>query len=157
MSRLFEMHDRGLLEKPESLRSEDYWDRLREIEAPIYMQRAWDDIPASVEYPLDEMKSVFKGFPRWWDQEDWYNSSPAYMIVMAIHEGLDFGLYGIDVLDDSEFQLERNCLEFLIGLAIGRGLKVFIPECPTALCKFRGEGIKLGSMTPSYPKRYGYL
>jgi len=25
------------------------------------------------------------------------------------------------------------------------------------LCKFRGEGIKLGTMEPIYKKRYGYV
>lgn len=160
-SRLFEMHDRGLLEQPEALRSDSYWQELAETPQPIYMQQHWDDIPSSVAYPLEAIKdSVFKGFPRasWDAQRDWYNSSPAYMIAMAIHEGATtIGLYGIDVLDDSEFMLERPCLEYLIGLAVGRGIEVVIPEGPTALGKFRGTGIKLGNMKPTYVNRYGYI
>lgn len=157
MSRMFEMHDRGLLEHPDAMRPDDYWERLSEAHCPVYMQRHYSDIPKSVPYPLEDLeRTIFKGFPRW-DQTDWYNSSPAYMIALAIYAGHDFGLYGIDVLDESEFQTERNCLEFLIGMAMGRGLNVFIPEGPTALCKFRGEGIKLGRMEPTYIKRYGYV
>lgn len=160
-SRLFEMHDRGLLEQPEALRKESYWDDLAEMPQPIYMHRHWDDIPSSVPFPFDEVeKSVFSGFPRasWDTQRDWYNSSPAYMIALAIHEGATtIGLYGIDVLDDSEFTLERPCLEYLIGLAVGRGIEVVIPEGPTALGKFRGTGIKLGNMKPTYVNRYGYI
>ena len=160
-SKLFEMHDRGLLELPESLRSADYFERLKEFTQPIYMQEQYPDIPMSTPYPLDEVKeSVFKGFPRgaWSTQTDWYNSSPAYMIALAIHEGAtSIGLYGIDVRDDSEFAYESPCLEYLIGLAVGRGIEVVIPEGPTHLNIFRGEGIKLGTMQPTYRDRYGYL
>jgi hypothetical protein len=159
--RLFEMHDRSLLEMPEAMRSDDYWQRLSEIGAPVYMQREWDDIPSSVSFPLDNVAgTVFGNFHRaaWSDQIDWYNSSPAYMIALAIHEGADeIHLYGIDVLDESEFHYESPCLEYLLGFASGRGIKVVTPEGPTALGKFRGEGIKLGTMTPVYKDRYGYI
>ena len=159
-SRLFEMHDRRLLAHPDAMRSKSYFKDLGEMPQPIYMHRHWEDIPSSVAFPLEELEqTVFKNFPRakWDNQKDWYNSSPAYMIALAIHENKDFGLYGIDVLDESEFSYESPCLEFLIGLAIGRGLNVTIPEGPTALGKFRGEGIKLGIIEPVYKLRYGYV
>jgi hypothetical protein len=47
-------------------------------------------------------------------------------------------------------------MEYLIGLARGRGVDVYIPE-RSPLAKFHGEGIPLGLMYPSYPQRYGYL
>ena len=153
IDRFFEMHDRLLLEKPEAMRCADYWDRLGYL-SPVYMQHVHDDIPGSVAYPLQEVReTVFKGFPRW-DQTDWYNSSPAYMIALAIHKQVDtIGLWGIDVLDGSEFTYERPCLEYLMGLAVGKGIKIVLPEGPTALGKFSGEGIKLGTMEPTYRKR----
>lgn len=157
-ARLFEMHPRVLLEKPESLRSADYFDHLGKFPQPVYTQEHWSDVPTSTPYPLEELQeTVFKGFPRW-DQVDWYNSSPAYMLALAIHEGATtIGLFGIDILDDSEFAYERPCLEHLIGFARGRGIEIVIPEGPTALCQFRGTGIKLGDMSPTYHDRYGYL
>jgi len=161
MDRYFEMHDRGLLEMKGSGRNNSYWERLKEITRPIYMQHHWPDIPASVPYPIEELKkTVFRNFHRakWDDQEDWYNSSPAYLMALAIHEGAEtIGLWAIDVLDESEFNYESNCLDYLIGYAEGRGIEVVTPQGPTALGKFRGSGIKLGSLSPSYNKRYGYL
>jgi hypothetical protein len=151
------MHDRTLIEMPESLRKPDYVETLGQYHL-VYMQQHWHDIPGSVPYPLDAVReTVFKDFPRW-DQDDWYNSSPAYMIALAVHMGAEeIGLWGVDVLDESEYQYERPCLEFLIGLAVGRGIKVTLPEGPTALGKFRGKGIKFGTMNPVYNKRYGYV
>ena len=163
--RLFEMHDRPLLEKPEAKRDKDYWEKLQNHWNPIYMQQHWPDIPQSVAFPLEELlETVFYNFPRrnWIKnpQEDWYNSSIAYMIALAIHE-LDhegvIGLWGIDVRREDEFQYEKPCLDYLIGYANGRGIDVDLPEGPTQLCIFEGEGIKLGDMMPSYPRRYGYL
>lgn len=160
IDRFFEMHDRELLEQPEAGRPGDYWERLSFL-SPIYMQQEHPDIPGSVRFPLEILeKEVFSGFPRgaWDDQKDWYNSSPAYMLALAIHEKADeIGLWGVDLLDDSEFSYERPCLEYLIGLAVGRGIKITLPEGPTALGKFRGDGIKLGTMSPVYNKRYGYV
>lgn len=125
------------------------------------MQKHWDDIPSSVEFPFEELQeTVFKNFHRakWDSQVDWYNSSPAYMVALAIHEGAEaIGLYGIDVLDDSEFSYESPCLEYLLGYAAGKGIEIITPKGPTALGKFRGEGIKLGTMTPIYKNRYGYV
>ncbi len=157
LDRYFEMHDRGLLEQPEALRNSDYWDRLKTL-SPVYMQRHYPDIPGSIEFPLEALKgTVFKGFPRW-DQEDWYNSSPAYQIALGIHEGADeIGLWGVDVLDNSEFALENPCLSYLLGYAVAKGIKVHLPQGPTDLLKFRGDGIKLGTMQPSYVGRYGYV
>jgi len=159
--RLFEMHDRTLLETPGSGRNADYWQTLKDVHAPIYMHRHWNDIPQSIPYPLEVVKqTVFSNFhrARWDDQADWYNSSPAYMIALAIHEGAStIALYGIDVLDDSEFNLESNCLDYLIGKAEGMGIEVITPPGPTALGKFRDTGIKLGTLEPTYHKRYGYI
>ena len=56
----------------------------------------------------------------------------------------------------SEFAYQRPNMEYLIGLARGRGVDVYIPE-RSPLTKFHGEGIPLGLMYPSYPQRYGYL
>lgn len=155
------MHDRELLERPESLRSPEYFSDLAEFHQPIYTQEHWPDVPMSSPFPLDAVReSVFKGFPRgeWSGQKDWYNSSPAYMLALAIHEGAEsIGLYGVDVRDDSEYAYESPCLEYLIGLAVGKGIEIIIPQGPTHLNKFRGEGIKLGTLEPIYVNRYGYV
>tara|TARA_R110000744_G_scaffold97508_3_gene188415 strand:- start:3071 stop:3658 length:588 start_codon:yes stop_codon:yes gene_type:complete len=159
-SKLFEMHDRNLLSLPGSLREPDYFDRLAEYTQPIYMQKHWADIPTSIAFPLAELKkTIFNNFHRKWSgQVDFYNSSPAYMIALAIHEGATtIGLYGIDVLDDSEYAYETPCLEYLLGYAAGKGIEIITPIGPTALGKFRGAGIKLGIMEPIYNNRYGYI
>lgn len=142
--RHFEMHDRELW----SERDEGYGERLASLPR-LYTQE---------NYPFEDLRgTVFKNFPRW-DQEDWYNDSPAYMLALAIHEGAEeIGIYGVDLADKPEYGLQKPCLDFLIGVAMGKGIKVHLPEGPTNLLKFQGEGIPMCSLWPTYHKRYGRL
>lgn len=144
--RLFEMHDQALW----SERPEGYAERLE----GAYTQTG----EVGKRFPFEAVReTVFKNFPRW-DQEDWYNDSPAYMIALAIHEGAtDIGIYGVDLADRPEFGLQKPCLDFLIGVAMGKGINIHLPVGPTNLLKFQGEGIPMCSLSPVYEGRYGRL
>ena len=49
----------------------------------------------------------------------------AYMLALAIYEGVDkVGIWGVDLHCDSEYSYQRPNMEYLIGLARGRGMKV---------------------------------
>tara|TARA_Y100000310_G_scaffold180719_1_gene180646 strand:- start:1101 stop:1688 length:588 start_codon:yes stop_codon:yes gene_type:complete len=130
-----------------------YEDRLRELEAPLYMQEAYPDIPNALEYPLQEVSSVVG---------DYYNSSIAYLLGMAIAEKVDkIGLWGVDMNSKgaaghaNEYRDERPNCEYMLGFAHARGIETYLPDaCP--LLKFNGE-FPLGKVIPKYGHRYGYL
>ncbi len=156
--RLFEMHPLELLRKPEAMRRKGYEDRLRGSDVPLYMQREYPDIPNAIRYPIERVSECLG---------DYFNSSLAYLVGLAIAEEADrIGIWGVDMADlesapgdpsyVSEFAYQRPNMEYLIGFARGKGIDVYIPpESP--LVRFHGEGIPLGLMYPSYPVRYGYL
>lgn len=141
--RLFEMHDISLLEKG---RPHGYIDRLMDVDVPLYMQKDYFD--SAVRYPFEEVISV---------TGDYFNSSIAYMLALAIAEGYEkIGLYGVDMKAEDEYFYQRPNIEYLIGLAKGRGIEIVLPdECP--ICKFHGDGIQFGSSYPVYHERYGQL
>jgi|TARA_R110002051_G_C8480507_1_gene461577 hypothetical protein len=156
--RYFEIHPLDLLRKPEAQRRDGYEERLKSLPI-LYMQEAYEDIPNAIRYPVEKVVDNL-GF-------DYFNSSIAYLMGMALLEGADkIGIWGVDMADlepvpgdpsyISEFAYQRPNMEYLIGLARGRGVDVYIPE-RSPLAKFHGEGIPLGLMYPSYPQRYGYL
>lgn len=163
MDRLFEMHPREWLEKPEADRPSDYWEKLQEFIdwGPIYMHRHWDDIPMSTPYPFEAVNAdVFAQFPRapWDAQDDYYACTPAYMLALAIHEKYErIGLWGIDCAGDSEFAKELQCIAYLMGLAQGRGIEVLLPQGPTNLLKYDGSATPFGTVRLTYPRRYGFL
>lgn len=78
-------------------------------------------------------------------------------MALAIHEGAEeIGLWGVDMKDGEEYAYQRPNMEYLIGLAEGNGIGVFIhPD--SSLCKFKSDGIKFYNHEPAYVDRYGWL
>lgn len=143
MDRLFEMHDMRLLESEHCKRPDGYFDRLKECQP--YMQT---DSEFGKAYPFDEVAKT-TGY--------YWNSSIAYAMAMAIHEGAEeIGLYGVDMKGDDEYGYQKPNMEYLVGLAIGRGIKVHVPDA-SPLLKFNPVGVKFFDHTPVYVKRYGWL
>ena len=139
----FEMHDRRIWEK----RGPEYLDLLRMADVPIYMQQEWEDIPNSVEYPLISVISDVGC--------DYFQSSIAYMLGLAVFEHKDIELYGVDNHEGDEFALERPCNEYMLGVAVGRGLQVWVHDS-SSLLRFAPENAYLDDVV-TYKPRYGWL
>lgn len=147
MSRHFEMHDIRLLSGEHSNRKPGYFDRLKECEK-LYMQDEYQEVPNAIRYPFDEVE---KTTGRYW------NSSIAYALALAIHDGAEqIGIYGVDMKGDDEYGYQKPNMEYLIGLARGKGIKVHIPAS-SPLCKFQPDGIRFYAHMPKYIDRYGWL
>jgi hypothetical protein len=142
--RILEMHERELWEQ----RGPEYIEKLNDADIPVYMQRRHIEIPKAVEYPLWQVIG---------EVGDYFGSSPAYWLALAIHEGVDeIGLWGVDLKDENDSYLhQRENLEYLIGFARGRGIHVRVNDFSTLLT-FRSEDKFLGKSV-SYRKRYGFL
>lgn len=109
---------------------------------PIYCQEHYDDIPASVRWPREEINAWFQkqdpgGQPAalGYYADDYYTSTPSQQIAHAIYEGFEeIHLYGIDMLQAEEYFYQRSGCEYYAGFARGRGIKLYIPPT-SALCK----------------------
>ena len=135
---LFEIHDPGDWGK---YYTGSATERMREIGVPVYLQAVHDDVPLSLEYPLDE---VVKYLGR-----DYFGSSLAYPLALAIMHRRRIGLWGMD-LSDAYYDHQRHNLAWLLGHAEARGLTLEGPNVDTILAlsdDVKGWG---------YPKRYGW-
>ena len=141
-SRWFELHPRSDFEKPEAQGGDPaHIASLKTFGIPVYMTRHHDDIPASVELPRAMIEAGIK--------DKYVTSTPAWMLALAIAEGFEeIGLFGIDMAQDIEYNDQRPCMEYLIGLARGRGIRIVLPKV-SDLCKavaqygFESEGSEL--------------
>ncbi len=95
--------------------------------AVIYLQEKDKDLPNSETFPVLEILkrySVNKGFK----EESYYmSSSIPFMIALAIEKGYEeIHVYGIHLLMEEEYFYQRPCCERYLGIAEGKGIKVYV-------------------------------
>lgn len=104
----------------------DHFGWLASAPIPIYMVDRINGIPNSVRFPIERVMGK---------HIDYFTSSVAFMIALAIEEGFkEIGLWGIDLIVGDEYFYQKPCAEFWLGVAHGKGITVTLPHT-TALCK----------------------
>ena len=120
-TRWFQIHPfGGMMGRYQSL---EYLEWLKVCPIPLYMEVAIPTIPASLTYPFDEVVAAV-------GSNYFATNTIGYMLGLAILEGFkEIRLYGINMGDgDLGDRYARPSIEFLLGLAAGRGAKVWVPE-----------------------------
>ena len=144
--RYFELHAHWRYHRGIAEDAEEHWRFLMGMEVPVYMRRTEHDIPQSVAYPFKEIADSI-GRPNGWCHEDhpYCESSIAFMLALAIHEAITFndisriGGWGVDMGTDTEYWYQRPNMEYLIGLAKGLGIPVFVPPQSSLLTPAMGK------------------
>lgn len=134
--RYFEMHQnwRNFLGGGEA--AEEHWRWLFGLRVPIYMLQKEHDIPYSIAYPMDEVADKICG--RTCHDTPYLESSISYMMALAILEGADrIGIWGCDLATQGEYSHQRPNMEYLIGFARAKGIKVYVPPQNTLLSPCR--------------------
>lgn len=91
---------------------------LMSTDIPIVMHKKTEEIPGSMRFPVDTI-SVLYG--------EYFNCTADYMISLAIWMGYEeIGIYGINPIN--EYEYEKRGIEYWIGVARGRGIKVYWPD-----------------------------
>lgn len=97
---------------------------LRKQVIPVYVQDAAQlGSPSAVTFPRERCEREI--FPT-------YDSSPAWMVALALLEGVtELHVYGIHLATEWEYQRQKPNFESLLTLAAARGVKVILPKgCP---------------------------
>ena len=135
--RWFEVHDRY----SESKNTPTHRKFLTECKCPVYMWQHYDDIPQSVRYPLDEVMNFFadKGI----NGARYHTESITWMVALALYEGYEtIAIHGVDFANASEYDYQRPCYEYWIGIGEGMGRTVIVPQTDDplkALCLYGFE------------------
>lgn len=87
---------------------------------PVLMSVPDHGIPTAVRYPLDSVIQL---------ATDYFTSTVAFLIAWGIHQQYkEIALYGIDLVVGSEYEFQKACAEFWLGVAHGRGIDLRIPQ-----------------------------
>lgn len=103
----------------ENVEGTDHEGWLRECGIPVLMNKTRPNIPTSFRYPIERV--IEEGC-------DYFTSTVAFLIAWGIVQGYkEIALYGIDLIVGTEYEFQRQCAEFWLGVAHGRGITVRIP------------------------------
>lgn len=94
----------------------------------FYTSKVYPDYPGAIEYPLEEVAQNI-GIP-------YFNGTVAYAVAMAIaREYTGISIYGADFSYAHVHKAERGraCVEFLLGIAMSRGIRVHLPHTTTLM------------------------
>ena len=81
-------------------------------------------------YPLQEVIECFG--------VDYFSNTVDYALALAIYEGFtEIHLYGVNMAFESEYEFEKPGVEFWIGQAMGRGIKVVVHGNESTILKTR--------------------
>ena len=116
---LFEMHKRKTWDdRPEF---EGYLDWLDDFHDNVFTR--WPDDYAGLKiYPLEKAIELMGG-------RKYFASSFSYILCKAILDGAtEIGLYGMHLTAEDEYIYQKPNAEFLLGIALGRGIKITIAK-----------------------------
>lgn len=148
--RWFEMHGPAIHEW-EQRRPGNHMQFLQQFAGPVYMHQARPDlIPNAVDYPLAEVAEDL-GLNLFWrfdvhgiqtQAAPYLTSTVSQEIALAIHLGYrEISLYGIDLNTASEYAWQKPGVEYMLGVALGRGIRVRLPaKCPLLAGEIYGRG-----------------
>jgi len=101
---------------------------MKTTEIPVMTSRPHKDYPATVAFPLAEVLTEF--------DSGYFNSTVAYAVAYAIWIGVKkISLFGVDFTYPDAHQAEkgRACVEYWLGMAAARGIRVVVPKASTLL------------------------
>lgn len=153
MHRLFDLHTPACRDPQIKAVRARYDSWLRKNTVPIYMQKRYPEVPASVAYPKGRILSEFSYAHR----RQYFANQVAWMIALAITEGVThIGLFGVNYSAQSEYATQRGSAEYWLGQLDGRGVIVILPEqCsllaePKLLYGYESHDVETGVLRDEY-------
>jgi hypothetical protein len=99
---------------------------------PVFMSDPPKQFPTAVRYPVERLIQKH-GI-------DYFTSTVSFMIAWAIdcidmkvadtgnaYSDYSIGVFGIDLIVGTEYEVQKACVEYWLGIAEGRGIKIVLP------------------------------
>lgn len=115
----FDLHRPELFKKQQKAWNARYYDWLTHLQTPIFMQKAYPEIPMSVEFPLQRILAEYRRY---------FTNHCAFLIALAMTEGVThIGLFGCQYSHETEHGVQRDSLTYWLGRFEQSGGTVVIP------------------------------
>jgi hypothetical protein len=127
---VFQMHHPGVYRSPLNRADPEHWKWLQDQQGRIiYMQEEDPSVLSSSRYPLDaicEDLLTNLRFGRLEERKRYFTSTVAYALALAIWLGIydRIEIYGVEMASNTEYEYQRQCVLFWVGVGIGRGIEI---------------------------------
>lgn len=106
--------------------------RINQMRVPLIAPYRYEEIPLSQAFPIDQCVKEF-GIP-------YFTNTICYMIAYAMLQGAkEIAFYGVNQAGSHEYAEEKGGVEYWIGMAVGRGIKVTINGKDSQLLNYKGR------------------
>jgi hypothetical protein len=114
--RWFELHTMPHLEKAKT--QAVFYEFMKSCANKLYLIEPCNNYPEAQIFPKAELIGKYGTY---------ITSSIAWMFIKAIDEvATEIGIWGVDMRGENEYAHQRPCMEYWIGRAIEKGIKVHI-------------------------------
>lgn len=125
-------------------------EKVNEMELPYLTLKHYDFIPTSQEYPVEEISRHFG--------VDYFTGGIDYMIAYAIYKRVrKIDVWGVHTTYDDEYAYQKPSIEFWIGVAVGRGIKIHVHGSHSILKPMYQGKIHTNDAGDADGLRYGYF
>lgn len=133
ITKLFELHTQYVLESAGSW--EGLLPHLKNHGKDVILGHENPLLPDATPFPKEEIIARFGNY---------FTSSIAWMIGYALLQNPDaIGLWGIDMMGEEEYSMQRPCCEYLLGIARGMNITVIMADESPLLQAERLYGFEL--------------
>lgn len=110
----------------------DIIQRINAMRCPLVAPYKYEEIPLSEAFPIEECVKQF-GIP-------YFTNTICYMIAYALMKGAkEIELFGVNQAGSHEYAEEKGGVEYWIGVAVGRGVRVTINGKDSQLLRYKGR------------------
>ena len=110
----FELHDLDQLNN-----RQPYLEWLARVEKPLFIRQVDDRVPNGTLFPREELVEKYGHY---------FTNTISWLIALAIEcQPEEIGVWGVDMATTDEYLKQRPSCEYFLGLAAGKGIKVYIP------------------------------
>lgn len=93
---------------------------LNSGKVPVVMKEHYSEVPKSIKYPWQQILNRYRHY---------HESTFSWLVCLAMEMGYkQIDWYGTHLSSEDEYRNQRPNLEYYIGLAEGRGIKIDIPS-----------------------------
>jgi hypothetical protein len=128
---VFQMHNPIIFRNPANRNDPKHYQWLVQPQGKIeiFMQEKFEDVPNSVKYPMDQILAMLGTLQRGEDAVKYFTSSVAYALALGIYRNYKhIEVWGVELETNTEYQYQRENLNYWCGVAIGRGIDLIIPK-----------------------------